>query len=44
MTNSLLLTALLAIMRTGHLDKITSEESVSLHTMENDAEPNLLPP
>lgn len=46
MTSSLFPTALLAIMQTGHLDKISikKKESVGLHTMENDAEPNLLPP
>ena len=43
MTISLPLTAPLPFLKTDLTDKITSQESASLHTMENDAESNLLP-
>ena len=43
MASSLPPTAPLAILQADHAGKITSEESASLHAMENDAEPNLLP-
>ena len=43
MTSSLPPTAPLEILKANHMAKITSEESASLHTMENDAEFNLLP-
>lgn len=39
------LIVLLAVLQADHLDKITSAERVSQPiTMEEDAEPNLLPP
>ena len=41
-TSSLPPTASLAIPQVDHEGKITSEESATLHSMENDAEPNIL--
>ena len=41
-TSSLPPTASLAIPQAGHEGEITSEETASLHSMENDTEPNIL--
>ena len=41
-TSSLPTTASLAIPQAGHEGEITSEETASLHSMENDTEPNIL--
>ena len=43
MTSSLPPTAPLAILQAAHMGKIKKRESASLHSMENDAESNLLP-
>ena len=41
-TSSLPPTASLSIPQAGHEGEITSEETASLHSMENDTEPNIL--
>ena len=43
MTSSLSAITPLTILQADHAGKITPEESASLHSMENDVEPNLLP-